>query len=69
LTTVRKISYTDSDGQPKPILLIYNPNSGKKKNLVPRIEARLKGEGIPYKLMPTQKYFDSFEFGRDADLT
>jgi hypothetical protein len=44
---IRKITYD------LPILIIYNPNSGKKSNLIPSIEARLKLEKIPYELMQT----------------
>lgn len=43
----RKISYD------KPILIVYNPNSGKKKNYVPIISARLDMAKIPYEFKPT----------------
>lgn len=44
LIKTRKISYD------KPILIIYNPASGRHLNLVPLIEDRLKKENIPYEL-------------------
>jgi diacylglycerol kinase (ATP) len=58
----RKVAYN------KPIAIIYNPNSGKKINLIPIIEQRLKAEGIPYELLATEKFFDTFEYARGIDL-
>jgi len=52
----------------KPICIIYNPNSGKKTNLVPQIEKRLKDEKIEYELLPTGKRLDTFFFARDLDI-
>lgn len=53
----------------KPIVIIYNPNSGKLIDLRPIIEQRLNAAGIKFELMPTQKYFDAFEFARDMKLS
>jgi hypothetical protein len=53
----------------KPICIIYNPHSGKKTNLVPRIEARLSKQSVKYEMMPTQKAGDTFTFARDIDFS
>ena len=53
LVQARKVNYGEN-GVAKPILIIYNPHSGKKTNLVPMIEARLTKEGIPFEFMPTR---------------
>lgn len=39
----------------KPIALIYNPNSGTKKNIRPVIAKRLTAEGIAHEFIPTAK--------------
>ena len=59
----RRVNYT------KPIAIIYNPNSGKKRDLKPLIEERLSAHNIPYVLIPTQKKFDTFQFAYDLDLS
>ena len=43
----RKIIYS------KPIAIIYNPNSGKKRNLKPLIIKRFKAALIPYEFLET----------------
>ena len=58
----RKVSYT------LPILIIYNPSSGKSVNMIPMIEARLQKENIQFEMMPTQKALDTYQFAKDADL-
>jgi len=58
---VRKITYN------KPLCIIYNPVSGKKTNLLPLMENKLKIANVPYELIPTQKAFDPYEFARDLD--
>jgi diacylglycerol kinase family enzyme len=63
LVKTRKITYD------LPILIIYNPVSGKKTNLVPLIETRLKLEKIPYELLPTQKRHDTYFFAKEIDLS
>ena len=58
----RRVSYK------KPIAIIYNPNSGKKRLVEPKIEARLKAAKIPYEMILTQKAFDSFELANSIAL-
>jgi diacylglycerol kinase family enzyme len=53
----------------KPVLVIYNPNSGKKINLVPTISARFETAKIKVEFKPTQKYLDPFNFAREIDFT
>jgi diacylglycerol kinase family enzyme len=52
----------------KPILIIYNPHSGKKKNYVPLISARLEMAKIPFEFKPTAQAFDPLNFARTIDL-
>jgi len=52
----------------KPICIIYNPNSGKKTNLVPVIEERLGADNVPYVLMPTQKAGDTFTYAYELEI-
>ena len=59
----RRVSYK------KPLAIIYNPNSGKKRQVRSKIEERLKAANIPYEMMPTQKAFDTFEFANSIDLS
>ena len=53
----------------KPIAVIFNPNSGKKVNLLPMVEARFKAEGIQYKLLGTTKQFDTYMYAKNLDLS
>ena len=62
LIGVRKID------QNKPVAIIYNPHSGKKTNLVPLIEARLTQEGVPFELLPTRQYLDTYNFAKDIEI-
>ena len=57
------------DGILKPIAIIYNPVSGKKTNLVPLIEERLNSEGVPFEMIPTQKFMDTYNFAKELDLS
>ena len=59
----KKLSYD------KPVLVIYNPNSGKKNNLVPTLSARFETAKIKVEFKPTQKYLDPFNFAREIDLS
>ena len=52
----------------KPIYIIFNPNSGKKVNLMPIITSRLDKENIPYDTAGTQKAGDTYEYARDFDI-
>jgi hypothetical protein len=47
LIQTRKITYD------KPILIIYNPSSGRHTNLIPLIEIRLTKEKIPFEFKRT----------------
>lgn len=58
LIKTRKITYD------KPILIIYNPRSGRQNNLVPIIEAKLKIEKIPFEFMRTEKARDTYFFAK-----
>lgn len=58
----RKISFD------LPILIIYNPVSGKAVNLIPVIETRLNKDKIPFEVMPTKKRYDTFNYAKDADF-
>ena len=53
----------------KPIALIYNPNSGTKKNIRPVIAKRLTAEGIPHEFIPTAKQFDTYLIPNALDLS
>ena len=60
---VRKVNYT------KPLALIYNPNSGKKINVRPKIEQRLKKEGISFEFIPTKKAGDTYVIAHELDYS
>ena len=45
---VRRLNYKKA-----PLAIIYNPNSGNRRNLLPMIEKRLQKEGINYELFAT----------------
>jgi hypothetical protein len=47
LIQTRRITYD------KPILIIYNPSSGRHTNLIPLIESRLTKEKIPFEFKRT----------------
>lgn len=66
----RKVVYSGGENESqKPIAIIYNPVSGKKRNLVPQIEERLTSEGVPFDMIPTQQFMDTYNFAKDLDLT
>lgn len=46
----------------KPLAIIYNPNSGRKVNLMPRIKDRLDEAGIPHEFLLTQRALDTYRF-------
>ena len=48
--------------------MIYNPNSGKKTNLVPMLEQRFNQEGVPFELMPTRQALDTYRFARELNI-
>lgn len=53
----------------RPIGIIYNPNSGKKRDLRPLIEKRLSEQNIAYELLATEKSFDTFRYAYESDLS
>jgi diacylglycerol kinase family enzyme len=57
--TTRKLNYD------KPILIIYNPNSGKKTNLQPKIKQRLDEAQLKYEFLGTRKAGDSYHFPKE----
>ena len=63
LVPIRKIVYD------KPILIIYNPSSGRHHNLVPLIEARLQKEKIPFEFKRTSKAKDTYFFAKEIDIS
>lgn len=63
LVKMRKVTYE------LPILIIYNPSSGKQANLLPLIENRLKREKIPYEMKPTKKRHDTYFYAKEADFS
>jgi diacylglycerol kinase family enzyme len=60
--TLRNINYD------KPICIIYNPNSGRRKNIILRIKDRLNSEDIPFKLLMTEKPFDTFLLANSLEI-
>lgn len=54
ILTYRKILYD------KPIAIIYNPNSGKKRNVRQIIAERLDLAGVPYEFLESKKAFDTW---------
>ena len=61
--TIRYLNYH------KPLCLIYNPNSGRRKNIILRIQDRLTIEKIRFKLLITNRANDTFLLGNTLDLT
>lgn len=58
MVQTRKLTYD------LPILIIYNPSSGKNTNLITLIETRLKIEKIAFELRGTQKKHDTYFFAK-----
>ena len=56
------------DWQNKPIAIIYNPVSGKSRNIRPMIEHRLSEAKIPFEFLATKTYFDPFMFAYTLDM-
>jgi len=69
LVKSRKISYKDEQGNPKPVLIITNPNSGKHLDLSGQISRRLEAAGVPFEFMQTQQYLDTYMFAKNTDLS
>lgn len=49
-----KIIYT------KPIAIVYNPNSGKRRNIKRIISERLEAEKIQFEFLESKKVFDTW---------
>ena len=52
----------------KPILIIWNPMSGKRKDLKPAIRKSLDTAGIKYEFYETKGPYDSYEQARIFDI-
>ena len=49
--------------------IIYNPNSGKKKNIFPQIEEALKkNPEIKFEKFETERFFHTYEYANTIDL-
>eukprot|EP00347_Sterkiella_histriomuscorum_P012216 403369450 len=57
-----KIVYT------KPIVIVYNPNSGKRRNIRVLISQRLDAEKIPYEFLESKKVFDTWLIPQEMDI-
>lgn len=62
MVDIRQVTYD------KPILIIYNPISGKKINLREHISTFLKKEGIPFEFYETKSFMDSLVKARECDI-
>jgi len=49
----------------KPICIVYNPNSGRMRDLVPIIEKRLNAANIKFEMINTKKAGDTYTMPRD----
>ena len=52
----------------KPIAIVVNPSSGKKRDLRPLIQTRLEQAGIPFEFHLSTKYFMTWEIAETIDL-
>ena len=52
----------------KMVLIIYNPNSGKKFNSWPTIQLSLLKSRIEYEVHQTTGYLDGLNFVKDMDI-
>ena len=52
----------------KGVMIIYNPNSGKKVNSRPIIKEALDKKGIKYEFYETKGYLDALNFVRQMDI-
>ena len=59
MITVRKLE------EGKPICIVYNPASGRMRDLMPIIEKRLNEGKIPFELIKTTKAGDTYSMPRD----
>ncbi len=52
----------------KPVAIVYNPNSGWKKDLRSQIKEKLDLAGIQYEFLETQKVFDTYRIPNELDI-
>ena len=52
----------------KPLAIILNPQSGKKRDLRPLISARLEKAGILFEFLLSTKYFMTWELAESLDI-
>lgn len=52
----------------KPIAIIYNPSSGKKRDLRGLITQRLEMEKLPYEILLSTRKFMTWKLAEEADL-
>jgi diacylglycerol kinase (ATP) len=52
----------------KPIAIIYNPNSGKKRNIRPLIEHRLTEANIQFEFLPSMRYLQTWDIAEELDI-
>ena len=52
----------------KGVAIIYNPESGKKKNIKSVLENSLKKAKIPFTFFTTERSMHAFEIAQDLDL-
>jgi diacylglycerol kinase family enzyme len=53
----------------KPVVVIYNPNSGKKRDVRLEVIKLLNERQIGYELYETRGYLDAFNFTKDLDYS
>ena len=52
----------------KPIAIIYNPNSGKKRNIKSVIQARLDLANIHHEFLESRRVFETWELALNLDI-
>ena len=52
----------------KPIAIIYNPNSGKKRDLLPLIKLRLEQSNVPFEILLSLRAFMTWELAHDLEM-
>ena len=62
LTSIGKCLFT------KPVLVVYNPSSGKKRNVRAEISRIFEERSISFELYETKGYMDAWNRVRDCDL-
>jgi len=52
----------------KPVVVIYNPNSGKKKDVTQDVLEALKNGSISYEVHTTKGYLDAFDYVKQLEI-